>query len=625
MNFLFRRSFPTSQFRNFTTLQSTVEISDQIESQSDSTNPIIRALVNTQNFKTIPQTQTKQQTIPTPHCYDVTHYLMFLSSYIAAFHNIKSSDFDLFLRKLEESWCSAFNYIQPNSKNCFLLHEIAQSKSFKQNILNFKPEFQLKTFNILAYYKAIAHILTELSDKLRNTKYFGVSEYEKLSRILFKFGFVSRSKVVHYNSEKSRYTKFTQIIEEMKSLSLTPSKQICLHALESLFHANANPGKVTVPIMTSIIDIQPDLIKDPRVIILSSRVSGNINIIEATERMHSQNCPVNERTVRELLNGILFGGELELDSEGTYVPSSLSVKQAFQLTTNELLPYLTSSNIDLFLKASLSAGLLSVSLRFYVIIRNAGLYPGKYGFEDLMLSAARNKRHEGVVMNIWTDISDLYYGTPPPWSYRSLLRALCYAKKGRGARMFKRILGSAVDREGVDVPTAMHWAWDPYMCSAKIKGFCWSHCYEDVIQVITDIKELKVPLIPILLEACFMPNFSEKRLESYLPLLLKLLFETEYSLCAKSIKKGIMHSLFRTQNLAHIAGKRNFGYEILGKDISFEIDTSGDRVRRRVNDIVAGSLVKIILDENYKFRISEGNNLKTDIEEIQRVLQSSLE
>ena len=620
--FLVRRSVSLLHFRNLTTLQSTVEIPDSIDTQSDSTSPIIRSLVNSQISKPIQQTQTKQQTIPSPHIYDVTHYLLFVSSYIAAFHNNRTSDFDLFLRKLEESWISVFNYIEPNSKNCILLHEISQSKSFEKNILNFKPEFRLKTFNLLAFHKSVAHILLELSDTLRKTKYFGVNEYEKLSRIIFKFGFVNRFKVANYNSEKYRYTKFTQLIEEMKSQSLTPSKQICLHALESLFHANANPGKITVPLMTSIIDLQPELINDPRVIILSSRVSGNIDVIQATERLQSQNCPVNENSIRNLLHGIIYGGNLELDSEGTYVPSSLSMKQAFQLTTNELLPYMTSSNIDLFIKACHSASAIGMSLRFYVIIRDKGLYPGKHGFDNLMLFAARNKRTENAVLSIWTDICELYYDAPPPWAYRTLLRALCYSKRGRGVRLFKKILGSAIERDYITEPTSAHWAWDSYMCAAKIKGYNWARSYEDVIQVMRDIKELEVPLIPVLLETCFMPNFSENKLEAYLPLLLNLLYETKHTLCAKSIKKGIMHSLYRTQQLAYNSGKRNFGYELLGKDISFDIDTSGEKVRRKVNETIATGLCKFILDDNYRFRISEGNSMKADIEEIQRVLHT---
>ena len=619
---LSRRPVSPSILRNFTAVPSVAETADPVEPNSESASPIVNSLAASKYTQI--QTQTKQQTIPTPHIYDVTHYLTFVSSHIAAIHSNRSTDFELFLRKLEESWVSVFNYIEPKSKNCFLLHEVSQSKGFEENILNFRPQFRQMTFNLLAFNKSVAHILVRLAATLRQTKYFGLEEYEKLSRIFFNFGFVSRLKITNYQSEKNRYSKFTELIEEMKSLSLTPSKQICLHTLESLFQANANPGNIIVPLMKSIIEIQPDLISEPRVIILSSRLSGKLDVIEATERMQEQNCPVGESSINELFNGILYGGELDLNPMGTYIPSPLALKQAFQLATNELLPYLTSNNIDLFIKAAQSAGHIGMSLRLYVVVRNAGLYPGKHGFENLMLFSARNKQTENVVLDIWTDILERYHDTPPPWAYRTLLRALCYSKRAKGVSRFKRILRSAVERDGVTCPTSSHWAWDSYMCVAKIKGYCWAHSYGDVIQVIRDITELEVPLVPVLLEACFMPNFSDERLECYLPLLLKLLYETKYSLCAKSIKTGIIHSLYRSQLLAYNSGKRNFGYEVLGKRFSFDMESSGDKVRQKVNEKIASNLVEIILDENYSHRNATGNSIQRQIEEIGRVLCTSL-
>ena len=495
-------------------------------------------------------------------------------------------------------------------------------KAFEENIFNFKTELQTETFNLCFQMKIIFPFLLRLSDKIRGSKYFGVSEYERLSNIYFTMGHLPNKNISNYKSEKDRFKLFINLIEEMKSLSLKPTKQICLQALETLFHVNTKRGQETISLVRSIISEHPELANDPRVIVLSSRVSGKLDLIQATQNMHTQNCPINEYSIQELIHGVLYGGELVLDSQGRYVPSLNSLTLAFNIATNELLPHLTSKNIDLLFLAIAGSNFNKLALRFYLIIRDNGYFPSQRGFEDLLFTLSRNAVSKQSVLHIWSDICDVYYSCPPPWAYRTLLRALCYSKRKNGAILFKKILKYDLEKQGIYAPDGAHWAWDSEMCIARIKAYSWVNSYQDIIDVVRDIKQLNIPLIPKLLETCFMPSFNDPALDSYLPLLLQLLFETKYPLCDSSIRKGIASCIHRSQVAAYNNGRRHFAYHVFGKDISFEFDINSLAVRKQINEVIADIVVKAILDENYKFRNYDQNNYQFRIEEIQHSFNS---
>ena len=531
-----------------------------------------------------------------------------------------------FVGDLEGVWYRIFRYLQPKERGGanfrYLLHEVAEMKVFEENIFNFATKLQVETFNLCFQMKIIFPFLLKLSEKIRGTKYFGVSEYEKLSNIFFTMGYLPNKNISNYKSERDRFKLFINLIEEMKSLSLKPTKQICLQALETLFHVNTKRGQETISLVRSIISEHPELANDARVIVLSSRFSGKLDLILATENMHTQNCPINEYSIHELIHGVLYGGELTLDSQGHYVPSLNSLTLAFNIATNEFLPHLTSKNIDLLLLAMAGSNFYKLALRFYLIIRDEGYFPSQRGFEDLMFTLARNSLSRHSVLHIWSDICDVYYGHPPPWAYKTLLRALCYSKRKNGAILFKKILKSNLEKEGVFAPDGDDWAWSSEMCVAKIKAYSWVNSYQDTIDVVRDIKQLNIPLTPKLLETCFMPSFNDPSLDSYLPLLLQLLFQTEYPLCSSSIRKGIINCLLRTQVMAYNRGRRHFAYQVFGKDLSFEFDINSLAVRKQINEAIAEIVVKGILDENYKFRNSNPNNYQFTIEEIQNSFNS---
>ena len=601
--------------RHFNTLQSQL-ISEPI---TEPTNPILKltSISSTNN-----PTSLKQQIIPHSHSYDVTHCILFVSSYIARLHNVGGHK--EFLVNLESAWCRIFRYLQPKEKGGidfrYLLHEVSEMTEFEENIFNFKTEFQIETFNLCFRMKIIVPFLLKLSDRIRGTKYFGVAEYENLSNLFFTIG--QMKNIYNYNSESHRYKLFVNLIKEMKSHSLKPTKQICLQALQTLFHENSKRGEETISLVRSIISEHPDLVSDPLVIVSSSHVSGKLDLLQATQNMYTQNCPINEYSIHELIHGILYGGELTLDSNGKYVPTFNSLTLAFNVATNEFLPHLTSKHIDLLFSAIVGSNSYKLALRFYLIIRDEGYFPSQRGFEDLMFTLSRNSLSKNSVLHIWSDICDVYYGSPPPRAYRTLLRTLSHSKGRNGVILFKRILKSDLENEGIYAPDGAHWAWDSEMCIAKIKAYSWVNSYQDTIDVVKDMKRLNIPLTPKLLETCFMPSFNDPFLKSYLTLLLQLLFKTKYPLCSSSIRKGIVYCLNRSQNIAYSKGRKHFAYNVLGKDLSFDYEVNNFVVRRQINEVIADIVVKEILDENYKFRNSDLNSYQFRVKEIQNCFNS---
>ncbi|KAI6659206.1 hypothetical protein LOD99_14880 [Oopsacas minuta] len=615
---LFTRKLDLPILRHFSTLPSLTPSQDP-PPVDEPTNLIVKAMSTKFLDNTKPH---KYQTIPHPHSYDVTHCMVFVSSYIAALHNLDCPDLDPLLRNLEECWCEILEYFHlkehPKNNYYYLLHEVANTNIFRENIFAFRTEFQIQTFNLIYEMKILSPLLLRISQKIRKTKNFGVNEYERLSSLLFNSGNVQYNHISNYKSERNRSKLFFDLIDEMKSLLLKPTKQICMQALESLFHVNNRRNERTITLVRSVISEHPELARDPRVIVLSSRTSGKLDLIQATENMTLQNCPVNEYSIQELLDGMIYGGEMSLDSHGTYIPSFKSLKLTINVATNELLPFLTSKHLDLLFRAIRAVDLDRLAVRIYLLTRDKGLYPGEHGFEDLMFTVARNSNSRNPVLHIWYDICDRYYGSPPPWAYRVLIRALCYDKKypTTGAEIFKRILRIRLEKDSIKTPSADHWAWSSDMCIAKIQAYSWAYAAQDVIQVVKEIIALNVPLTPKLIETLFMPNFNHPSLQSYLPIVLQLLFETNYPLCSSSIKRGIANRLHRSQALAYRKGRRNFSYQILGKDLAFEFDIDSSAVRNRINGTVADIVVKLILDENYICRNYEAINVMSKVSDI---------
>ena len=578
--------------------------------EENEVSPIIRAL------KTAYQPPTREiiqkiQNMPPPHMYDVTDYFAFLNHFIASIHKSQRlGEFKGFLDNLEMTWLQSFKYLQ-EGKLYYLLKDIAR-KDFQFYLSNFNLEFQRDCFNAIAHISILSESAIKLSENLRKTPLFTENEYEKLSSLLTHYGVAKYRRTANYSFEKDRYQQFMLLIEEMKNQSMKPTVNICLDAIESLFHINANRGDLIIPVMRAVLGEHPQLAKHSRFIVLSSRISSRLNVVEATKKLHAQGCPVNGETIGHLMEGVLYGCYMQVGRYNNYVPTKTDLEQVYNMVTNELLPYLTQKNIDLFFRAAYSTDATTLALKFYLIIRNAGYFPGKEGFKHMLLLYARQRNMSNRILSLWEDISEFYHNCPPHWSYESLVTALCISKGKEGASLFNRILKEALNRDGEDVaPSASHWAWSSDMCVAKFKGYSWAKCYNGIYRLLHEMKNLKIPLTPSLVAASFLPNYNKVMfLKNYFPKLLEVLFDSSTPLCVSSLRNGILHGLFRNQHTSQAVFKISKEINILGVNIESTYDKEGEKNKQKIiNTAIANSITKFILEENYKRRVYQRDRI----------------